>query len=98
MEREDRVAGVVLAAQQAFEIEPIESGLDLRQLLGRLGGGLLTGLLGQLEVDLRVLELRYLLAPALERSGQRRAFAQDRLGLLPVAPEVRRRCGFVQLA
>jgi hypothetical protein len=95
---DDGVAGVVLAAEQALEVEPIECGLDLRELLDRLVGRLLAGLLGQLEVDLRVFELGELFAPILQRRGQRRTFAQNRLRLLPVAPEVGRRRRLVQLS
>jgi hypothetical protein len=98
VQRDDGVAAVVLAAQQAFEIEPVEGGFDLRQLRSRLAGRLFALFVGELEIDLRVLELRELLAPALERRRQRRAFAQNRLCFLAVAPEVGLGGRLIQLA
>jgi hypothetical protein len=97
MQRDDRVAGVVLAAEQTLQVEPLESGLDLGELCSRFAGRLLAAFLGDLQVDLRVLELGELLAPAFQRRDQRRALAQDRLRLLPVAPEIGRRRRLVQL-
>jgi hypothetical protein len=98
VERDDGIAGIVLAAEQALEVEQIEGGFDLRELLCRLLRRLLARLFRQLEVDLGVLQLGELLTPARERRRQRRAFAENRLCFLAVAPEFGSRRRLVQLS
>jgi hypothetical protein len=89
LESDDRVAGVVLAAEQALEVEVVQRLLDLRQLLLRLERRVGIALSGELEVELRLLELVLLLAPGQQRAVQQRALAQDALRRLAVVPELR---------
>jgi hypothetical protein len=88
MDLDDRVAHVVLAAEELLELQVVERrrhdldlGLELRQRLG-------VALLGQLEEDLRFVDAFALRFPGIDRRGDARVVAGDVLRALGVVPEV----------
>ena len=97
LQRDDGVAGVVLAAQQALQVHVMERVLDAGEDLLRLARGLAVTLAGKLQIELRLVERFLLLAPGGQRHAQRRTLAQDALGGLAIAPEVGRRGHGIEL-
>jgi len=97
MDLDDRVARVVLAAEEPRQLERGELRLDLRDLLLELAERLGIALLGELEEDLRLVRALALALPARDRVEDGGGLAADGLGLLGVAPEARRRGLLAQL-
>jgi hypothetical protein len=87
MDLDDRVARVVLAAEELRQLERADVALDLVHLRAELGEPVRIALDGQLEEDLRLLEVLAELLPAPDRPGDRGRLAADRLGARGVVPE-----------
>src|SRR2546427_1699697 len=87
MDLDDRVARVVLAAEELLQLERGELGLDLLDRAAQLAQGLGVALLGQLEEDLRLVDALALPPVLGERVQNLRRLAPDGLRLLGVAPE-----------
>src|SRR2546421_1130941 len=87
MDLDDRVARVVLAAEELLQLERGELGLDLLDRVAQLAQGLGVALLGQLEEDLRLVDALALPSVLGERVHDLRRLAPDGLRLLGVAPE-----------
>src|SRR5216110_1621596 len=87
MDLDDRVARVVLAAEELLQLERGELGLDLLDRVSQLAQGLGVALLGQLEEDLRLVDALALPPVLGERVQNLRRLAPDGLRLLGVAPE-----------
>src|SRR5262249_16938555 len=81
---DDRVPGVVLAAEQLGELEGGELALDLVDLLAELVECVRIALLRQLEEDLRLVGALALPLPAPDRVEDLRGLAPDGLRLLGV--------------
>jgi len=97
LQRYDGVAGVVLAAQQALEVQEVERFLDAAQRLLGFAGGLRVAFGGELEVEAGLFERLLLLAPGGQGGVQQRTLAQQALRSFAVVPEIRRRCLRVEL-
>jgi hypothetical protein len=89
MDLEDRIAGVVLAAEELGQLERVDVRLDLRELRLELPEGLRIALLRELEKDLRFVSALPLLLPAFDGGPDCRRLTPDGLGLVGVPPEVR---------
>src|SRR5262249_29257610 len=85
---DDRVAGVVLAAEEAGQLEVAQLALDLLHPLRELAEGVGITFLRQLEVHARLVGALAQALPAVERRLESRGLAGDGLRLLGVAPEV----------
>jgi hypothetical protein len=88
MDGHDGIATVVFSAEETLEVEAMQRLLDFIELTGRLGQRVIVRLRGELEVHPRLVELGDLLAPRRDGLAQRRSFAQQRLRLLAVVPEI----------
>jgi hypothetical protein len=83
---DDRVAGVVLAAEELLQLQVVERrrddvdlGLELRERLG-------VALLRELEEDLRLVDALALRLPAVDRRRDARVLACDLLRALRIVP------------
>jgi len=90
MDLDDRVAGVVLAAEELVQLEGGDVALDLIELLGDLAERIGVALLRELEEDLRLVRALALALPTADRVEDLRRLAPDRLRLLRVVPEAGR--------
>jgi hypothetical protein len=88
MDLQDRVPGIVLAAEHLAHLEVADAVVDGVGLGDRLHERVRIAFGRELEEDARVVELAALLLPAVERRGQLRALTLDLLGALVVVPEV----------
>src|SRR5581483_1746650 len=91
MNLDDRVAGVVLAAEELPELELREAGFDLLDLRAELVQRVRIAFLGELEEDLRLVDALALAAPPVDGVPDAGRLAADGLRLLGVLPEVGRR-------
>ncbi len=90
MDLDDRVAGVVLAAEELVQLERRDVALDLVEPLAELVERVGIALLGELEEDLRLVRALALALPAADRAEDLRRLAPDGLRLLGVVPEAGR--------
>jgi hypothetical protein len=88
LELDDRVAGVVLAAEQTLQIHLVQHLFEAGERLLRLGERIGVAVGGHLEVELCLLETFSLFTPAGERRDQLCPLSRDGLRLLGIAPEV----------
>src|SRR5262249_47893066 len=84
---DDRIPGLVLAAEELGQLEGGELALDLVDLLAELVERVGVALLRQLEEDLRLVRALALALPAPDRVEDLRGLAPDGLRLLGVVPE-----------
>src|SRR5262249_15445356 len=87
MDLDDRVPRIVLAAEKSAELECVEVGLQLFELLAQLGDRIGIALLGELEEHLHLVEALALPLPPRDRSEHLRGLAADCLRALGVVPE-----------
>jgi hypothetical protein len=90
MDLDDRVAGVVLAAEELRQLQGSELVLDLLDLPRELAERLRISLLRELEKDLRLVDPLALALPARNRVQDGGGVSPDGLRLLGIVPEAGR--------
>jgi hypothetical protein len=90
MQGHNGVPGVVLAAELALPLQPIQCGLDLIELLARFRVGRVGPFVREIRKDLGVFQPFDLFTPGREGLEELGPFPQDSLCLFPVVPEFRR--------